>query len=130
MRTIPNNIGKTQHLEPPTQPFETEVAWLYQKYKYKTPKKYSLKLAQYTLPYVILENFIDSYQITHSYFLSLITCPTILKHFYSQYPRDKVFGSICTSFQYKWQGHGYAHPQTDMHTNKPFTRHDLLPTTT
>ena len=57
---------KPQHLEPPIQPFETEVAWLYQWYKYRTSKNYPLKLSQYTLPEAILEYLIDSYQITHS----------------------------------------------------------------
>ena len=29
--------------------------------------------------------------------------------FYSTFARDKIFGSLGTSFQYKWKGIGYAH---------------------
>jgi hypothetical protein len=54
-------------LEPPTQPFETEIVWLYQRYKYRIPKNDPLKLAQYTLPTPILNFLITSFNISHSY---------------------------------------------------------------
>ena len=47
-------LEKPQHLEPPTQPFEIEVTWIYQRYKYRPPKNNPLKLAQYTLLEAIL----------------------------------------------------------------------------
>ena len=43
-------IYSTHGLVPHTQPFETEVVWLYQRYKYKIPKKDPLKASQHTLP--------------------------------------------------------------------------------
>jgi hypothetical protein len=80
------------------------------------PKKDPLKLSQYTLPNPILEHIIDSFQITHSYFSSPITCPISLRQFSSPFPRDKIFGSIGTTFQHEWIGNGYAHPHTDKDT--------------
>ena len=72
-----------------------------------------LKLSQYTLPNAIIENIIDSFQITHAYFSSPSICPTTLKQFSSPFSRDKIFGSIGTTFQHKWAGVGYAHPHTE-----------------
>ena len=37
-------------LEPPIQSFETEIVWLYQRYKYRILKNDPLKCAQYTIP--------------------------------------------------------------------------------
>ena len=76
------------------------------------PKNDPLKLSQYTLPNAIIENIIDSFQITHSYFSSPIICPTTLKQFSFPFSKDKIFGSIGTTFQHKWAGVGYAHPHT------------------
>ena len=44
--------AKNNHhgLIPPTQTFETEIVWLYQRYKYRIPKNDQLKFAQHTLP--------------------------------------------------------------------------------
>ena len=42
------------------------------------PKSDSLQLSQYTLPDTILEHILNSFNITHSYFSSPVTCPTIL----------------------------------------------------
>jgi hypothetical protein len=69
-----------------------------------------LNSAQYTLPTAILNHILDSFQITHSYFSSPVTCPTNIHKFYSPFTRDKIFGSLGTLFQYQWQGLGYAHP--------------------
>ena len=71
-----NALHLSHNLEPPIQSFEQEVAWLYQRYKYKIPKNDPLKFSQYTLPHDILQNIIDSFQITHSHFSSPVTCPT------------------------------------------------------
>ena len=65
-------------LEPPTQPFETEMVWLYQRYKYRISKNDPLKLAQYTIPTPILNYLITSFNISQSYFSSPVTCPTQL----------------------------------------------------
>ena len=111
-------LGHPHNLEPPTQSFEQEVVWLYQRYKYKLPKNDPLKLSQYTLPNAILDHIIESFHITHSYFSSPVTCPTQLRQFSSTFSRDKVFGSIGMAFQHKWTGNGYAHPHTDSDTQQ------------
>ena len=88
------------------------------RYKSKTPKNDPLKFSQYTLPNAILENFINTFQITHSYFSLPVTCPTTLTQFHSPYPRDDISGSVSKTFQHKWRGHGYAHPHTDTETQQ------------
>ena len=104
--------AKNNHhgLIPPTQTFETEIVWLYQRYKYRIPKNNQLKFAQHTLPKPLLDYITTSFNITHSYLSSPVTCSTKITRFYSPFPRDKIFGSIGTAFQYKWKGTGYAHP--------------------
>ena len=74
-----NALNKPHNLEPPTQTFEQEVAWLYQRYKYRMPKNDPLKLSQYTLPNTILEHILNSFHITHSYFSSPVPYPTTLR---------------------------------------------------
>ena len=86
------------------------MVWLYQRYKYRIPKNDPLKLAQYTIPTPILNSFTTSFNISHSYFSSPVTCPTQLNQFYSPFSRDKIFGSLGQAFHHKWQGIGYAHP--------------------
>ena len=103
-KNIPHN------LEPPTQSFETEVVWLYQRYKYRIPKNDPLKRARYTLPTSILNFLTTTFHINHSYFSSPVTCPTQFTHFYSPLPRDRIFGSLGKAFDQKWKGIGYAHP--------------------
>jgi hypothetical protein len=102
----------THGLEPSTQSFETEIVWLYQRYKYRIPKNDPFKRAQYTIPTQILDLLITTFNITHSYFSSPITCPTQFTQFYSPFSRDIIFGSLGKMFDYKWQGTGYAHPHT------------------
>ena len=68
MRTIPTRKKIPHGLEPPTQPFEIEMVWLYQRYKYRIPKNNPLKLAQYTIPTPILNFLTTSFNISHSYF--------------------------------------------------------------
>jgi hypothetical protein len=95
---------------PPIQSFETKIAWLYQRYKYRIPKHDPSQNTQYTLPTPILNHIFSTFNITHSYFSSPLTCPTSIHKLYSSFPRDKIFGSLGTSFQYRWHGLGYAHP--------------------
>ena len=102
----------THGLEPSTQSFETEIVWLYQRYKYRIPKNDPLKRAQYTIPTQILDLLITTFNITHSYFSSPVTCPTQFIQFYSPFSRDIIFGSLGKVFDYKWQGIGYAHSHT------------------
>ena len=42
-----NALNKLHNLQPPTQSFEKEVVWLYQRYKYRLPKNDPLKLTIY-----------------------------------------------------------------------------------
>jgi hypothetical protein len=76
----------TSHgLEPSTQSFETEIVWLYQRYKYRIPKNDPLKRAQYTIPTQILDLLITTFNINHSYFSFPVTCPTQFTQFYSTF---------------------------------------------
>jgi ribonuclease HI len=105
-------------LEPVIQSFETELIWLYKRYKYRIPKNDPLKDSQYTLP-IPIGNFLhNTFHITHSYFSSPITCSLTIDNYFSPFPRDCIFGSLGNSFQYKWQGIGYAHPHTDIDMQK------------
>jgi hypothetical protein len=103
-------LHNPSNFTPPIQSFETELVWLYHRYKPRLSKNDPLNSAQYILPTAILNHIFDSFQITHSYFSSPVTCPTSIYKFYSPFPRDKIFGSLGPSFQYQWQGLGYAHP--------------------
>ena len=100
-------------LIPPTLSFETEIVWLYQRYKYRTPKNDPLKYSHHSIHKILLNHIITHFNITHSYFSSLITCSTLIQNFYSPFPRDKIFGSIGNAFSYKWKGIGYAHPHNE-----------------
>jgi hypothetical protein len=95
---------------PPIQSFETEIDWLYQHYKYWFFKHSSLKNAQYALPTSIVNHIFASFNIIHSYFSSPVTCPTSIQSNYFPFAKDKIFGSLGTSFQYQWHGLGYVHP--------------------
>jgi hypothetical protein len=98
-----------QFLEPPLQPFETEVMWLYQRYNYRVSRKNPTDTLHYTFP-IPLQFFLHTtFNITHSYFSSPITCSTTLTKFFSPVPRDIVFGSLGNAFQHKWMGSGYTH---------------------
>ena len=86
------------------------MVWLYQRYKSKAPKNDSTKTTLHTLPINIIDSFITTFNISHSYFSSPLTCSIQISKFYSPFARDKVFGALGTAFQYKWEGIGYAHP--------------------
>jgi hypothetical protein len=90
-------------LEPPLQTFETEIIWLL--YRYIRPKN-----TQYSLPILMLDHLITTFNITHNYFSSPLTCSTFLRQFYSPFHRDCIFGSLGTAFSHKWKGQGFAHP--------------------
>jgi hypothetical protein len=91
----------THGLEPTTQSFETEIVWLYQRYKYRIPKNDPLKRAQYTIPTPILDLLITTFNINHSYFSSPVTCPTQFTQFYSPFSRDIIFGFLGKAFDHK-----------------------------
>jgi hypothetical protein len=42
--------------------------------------------------------------------VKILTCCTLLKNFYSHFPRDCIFGPLDTAFSHKWNGYGFAHP--------------------
>jgi hypothetical protein len=107
------NAYITQNLVPPIQPFETEIIWLYQRYKNKTHIKDPLKTTHYTIPISILDTLTSTFNISQSYFSSPITCPTQITQFYSPHARDRIFGSFGTALQHKWKGIGYAHPHNE-----------------
>jgi hypothetical protein len=69
------HIQQTYPLEPQRQSFEQELIWLYKRYKYKKPKTDPLKQTQYTMLDKILQLLIETFNITTSYFSSLVTCP-------------------------------------------------------
>jgi hypothetical protein len=73
-------------------------------------KKNTIRTPHHTIPSTILDTLITTFNITHSYFSSPITCSIKTTQFYSTYARDKIFGSLGTSFQYKSKDIGYAHP--------------------
>ena len=100
-------------LIPSIQPFETKIVWLYQRYKYRTPKNDPLKYLHHSIPKILLDYITTKFNITHSYFSSPVTCSTLIQEFYSPFPRNKIFGSIGHAFSYKWKGIGYAHPHNE-----------------
>jgi hypothetical protein len=104
------NSNIQHHIDPPRQSFETEIIWLYKRYKYCIPNIDLLKKSQYTLPPNILNQIITTFKITTSYFSSPVTCPTKISNFYSPFQRDSIFGSQDLAYTHKWQNIGYAHP--------------------
>jgi ribonuclease HI len=117
----------TNFLQPPPQDFETEILWLLQIYITILPKK-KPKIIQpnnlhqtlpsaitKTLPSAITKTLIESFQITHSYYSSPLTCPTQLTQYNSPHTRDILFGSRGKANSTKWTGHGLAFP-TDHNT--------------
>jgi hypothetical protein len=103
------NSNIHQQLDPPCQPFVTEVIWLYERYKYRIPKTDPLKKSHYTIPIEIVDQIITLFNIKISYFSSPVTCSTLINTCYSPFQRDSIFGSRGTAFKHKWFGNGYAH---------------------
>jgi hypothetical protein len=103
------NSNAHHQLDPPCQSFETEVIWLYERYKYQIPKIDSLKRSHYTLSIEILDQIITLFNIKISYFSSSVTCSTLVNTYYSPFQRGSIFGSRGIAFKHKWLGNGYAH---------------------
>jgi hypothetical protein len=97
-----SNLSTQQHLDPPRQPFTTEIIWLYERYKYQISKTNPLKKSQYTLPLEILDLLIE----------------TKINAFYSPFQRDSIFGSMGLAYSHKWQNIGYAHTHNKENTHK------------
>jgi hypothetical protein len=117
-----NTCSNAHHqLDPPCQTFETEVIWLYERYKYRIPKIDPLTKSHYTLPTEILDQIIALFNIKTSYFSSPVTCSTLVNTYYSPFQRDSIFGSKGTAFKHKWLDNGYAHPHNKENIQKPST---------
>jgi hypothetical protein len=112
------NSNTHQQLDPPCQPFITEVIWLYERYKYQIPKTDPLKKAHYIIHTEILNQIITLFNIKTSYFSSPVTCSTLINTYYSPFLRDSIFGSRGTAFKHKWSGKGYAHPHNKENIQK------------
>ena len=87
---------------PPTQPFETKIVWLYQRYKYRIPKNDPLKYSNYSIPKIILDDITTSINITHLYFSLPIPCSILIKESYLPFSRDKIFGDIRVIRKVNW----------------------------
>jgi hypothetical protein len=111
------NLDTQHQLDPPIQPFTTEIIWLYERYKYRIPKTNPLKKSQYTLLLEILDLFIETFKITTSYFSS-VTFSTKIDTFYSPFQRDSIFGFKGSAYIHKWKNVGYAHPHNTENTHK------------
>jgi hypothetical protein len=112
------NSNTHQQLDPPRQPFETEIIWLYERYKYRIPKTDLLKKSHYTIPTEIVDQIISLFNIKTSYFSSPVTCSILINTYYSPFQRDSIFGSRGTAFKHKWLGNGYAHPHNKENIQK------------
>jgi hypothetical protein len=77
----------TNFLQPPLQDFETEILWLLQRYitilPKKKPKTIQPNNLHQTLHPEITKTLIESFQTTHSYYSSPLTCPTQLTQYNS-----------------------------------------------
>ena len=112
--THTNHTQLTNEIQPPPQNFETEILWFIQRYITLLPKKIRKTILpnnlHHTLHPTITKALIESFNITHSYYSSLFTCPTQLTRFYSPHNRDKIFGSLGHAQSSRWKGIGLAHP--------------------
>jgi hypothetical protein len=114
-----NQQHLTNFLHPPPQDFETEVLWLLQRYvtilPKKKPKTIQPQNLHHTLHPEIIKTLITTFQITHSYYSSPLTCPIQITQFHSPHNRDIIFGSLGHAKSSKWTGIGLAFP-TDYNT--------------
>lgn len=112
----------TPSLSPPFQDFAIEVLLL-SSYTTLVPRKepnnIPLLRNPHTLPPHIIDNILQTFQLTHSYFSSPFKFPTHLTQYHSPHGRDKTFGSSNHTTSTEWACHGYAH----------ITNIDLLPKT-
>ena len=109
----PNVTSTTRPNTPPTQTSERNITWLYQRYKHKIPRNDQVKNSHHALPKALLDYITTSFNITHSYFSSPVTCSTQLTKLCSPFPKDNFFGPIGIAFSHKWHGTGYAHPHNE-----------------
>ena len=104
----------TYFLQPKVQNFETEILWLIQRYVTILPKKKPKHILtnnqHHTIPPEITELLINSFQITHSYYSSPLTCPIQITQYNSPHTRDIIFGSLGHAHSSRWKGHGLAFP--------------------
>lgn len=99
---------------PPNGPLSTSI----QNQNYMTlstlrihdPQTNPLKYTQHTNPEPILNYLTSTYNITHSYFPSLVTCPTNVNTYHSPFPRDVIFASLGPTFIHKCTRNGLVHP--------------------
>lgn len=102
----------TPTLSPPFQDLAIEVLLL-SSYITLVPRKgpdnIPLLHNPHTLPPRIIDNLLQTFQLTHSYFSSPFKCPIHLTQYHSPHGRDKTFGSSNHTFSTKWACHGYAH---------------------
>jgi hypothetical protein len=112
------NYNAYHQLDPPCQTFETEIIWLYERYKYRIPKIDPLNKSHYTLSTKILDQLTTEFNIKTSYFSSMVTCSTFINNYYSPFQRDSIFGSSGTAFKHKWRDNGYAHPHNKENIQK------------
>ena len=101
-----NQQHLTNFLHPPSQDFETKVLWLLQRsvtiLSKKKPKIIQPQNLHQTLHPDIIKTLITTFQITHTYYSSSLTCPTQLTQFHSPYNRDIIFGSLGHAKSSKW----------------------------
>ena len=102
-------------LNPPPQPkFTTKILWLTQRYvtilPKRKPKKHNPNNNHQTLHPSTLQALIETYNITHSYYSSPLTCPITITQYNSPHNRDIIFGSTGHTHSSKWAGVGLAHP--------------------
>jgi hypothetical protein len=93
----------TYYRTPSLQTFEIEVIWMLYQYWY-------LKNTQYSLLTDMLEHISTTFNITHTFFSSPLTCSTLLNYFYSPFSCNWIFGSLGTTFCHKWNGFGFSYP--------------------
>jgi hypothetical protein len=105
---------------------------LYQRYNYRVSRNNPTDTLYYTLPIPLQKNLHNTFNITHSYFSSPLTCSTTLTKFFFPFHRDIVFGSLGNAFQHKWLESGYTHPsnpsdfQKALHWARLAAQHDPL----
>jgi hypothetical protein len=68
-------LHNPSNFTPPIQSFETELVWLYHRYKPRLSKKDPLNSTQYTLPTDILNHLFDSFKLYTPIFLLHLHAP-------------------------------------------------------
>ena len=114
-----NPTQRTNSLQPPPRNFETLLLWLTQRcittLPKRKPKNIQPENLHHTLHPEITKMLIESFEITHSYYSSPLTCPTQITQYYSPHDQDIIFGSMGHAQSSRWKGIGLAYP-TDHNT--------------